>query len=191
MANSEGRCSALFPNEDGNVDGHLLRKLQTAVKDSGVPKIKLHRFRDTSSPTSCVTARHRDSSDVGRARRHQRHTVVRGVARQSEQGCKGRCKPRGYSLPQNGHSGRLRVDSTVVSNQPSHWKSGLCPGWTSQTFQSADILAAHEVVDGNGEPDAHGNRDVKVLPETVEDGIQSHPHLYRIRGIYHGNAKGD
>ena len=50
-------------------------------------------------------------------------------------------------------------------------------GFRRTQDKSADILAAHEVVDGNGEPDADGNRDVKALQETVEDGIQSHPDL--------------
>jgi hypothetical protein len=41
------------------VDGHLLRKLQIAVKDSGVPKVKLHRYRDTF-----ITNKLRDKIDV-------------------------------------------------------------------------------------------------------------------------------
>jgi integrase/recombinase XerD len=49
----------LFPNEDGKVDGHLLRKLQTAVKGSGVPNVKLHRFRDTY-----ITNKLRDGIDI-------------------------------------------------------------------------------------------------------------------------------
>ncbi len=49
----------LFPNEDGKVDGHLLRKLQKAVKGSGVPKVKLHRFRDTY-----ITNKLRDGIDI-------------------------------------------------------------------------------------------------------------------------------
>ena len=53
--------------------------------------------------------RHCDSGDVDGARRHQRHTLIRGVARQSGQGGKGRCEPRGYALPQNGHPRRLTL----------------------------------------------------------------------------------
>lgn len=49
----------LFPNEDGRVDGHLLRKLKKAVKGSGVPKVKLHRFRDTY-----ITNKLRDGIDI-------------------------------------------------------------------------------------------------------------------------------
>ncbi len=49
----------LFPNEDGKVDGHLLRKLQKAVKGSGLPKVKLHRFRDTY-----ITNKLRDGIDI-------------------------------------------------------------------------------------------------------------------------------
>lgn len=49
----------LFPNQHGKVDGHLLRKIQKGVKGSGVPKVKLHRFRDTF-----VTNKLRDGVDV-------------------------------------------------------------------------------------------------------------------------------
>jgi integrase/recombinase XerD len=37
----------LFPDKHGKVEGHMLREIQKAVKGSGVPKIKIHRFRDT------------------------------------------------------------------------------------------------------------------------------------------------
>jgi integrase len=39
----------LFPTRDGKVDDHFLRTLARDVKASGVTKIKLHRFRDTSN----------------------------------------------------------------------------------------------------------------------------------------------
>jgi integrase len=42
-----GDATLLFPNGDGNVNGHLLRKVQRGVKGSGVAHVKLHRFRDT------------------------------------------------------------------------------------------------------------------------------------------------
>lgn len=49
----------LFPNQHGRVDGHLLRKIHRGVKGSGVPKVKLHKFRDTF-----VTNKLRDGVDV-------------------------------------------------------------------------------------------------------------------------------
>jgi integrase len=61
----------LFPNEDGNVDGHLLRKIQKAVKESGVPKVKLHRFRDTF-----ITNKLRDGVDVRTVQRWAGHEDV-------------------------------------------------------------------------------------------------------------------
>lgn len=61
----------LFPNENGKVDGHLLRKLQIAVKDSGVPKVKLHRFRDTF-----ITNKLRDKIDVRTVQRWAGHEDV-------------------------------------------------------------------------------------------------------------------
>jgi integrase len=61
----------LFPKENGKVDGHLLRKLQIAVKDSGVPKVKLHRFRDTF-----ITNKLRDKIDVRTVQRWAGHEDV-------------------------------------------------------------------------------------------------------------------
>jgi integrase len=37
----------LFPDKHGHFEQHMLRELQRAVKDSGVQKVKMHRFRDT------------------------------------------------------------------------------------------------------------------------------------------------
>jgi integrase len=37
----------LFPDKHGKVQGHMLREIQNAVKESGVPKVKMHRFRDS------------------------------------------------------------------------------------------------------------------------------------------------
>src|SRR5271168_2469356 len=48
----------LFPNKRGKVDQHMLRRIKRAVKKSGVPKVKLHRFRDTF-----VTNKLRDGVD--------------------------------------------------------------------------------------------------------------------------------
>jgi integrase len=69
---AKGNSAALlFPNEDGNVDGHLLRKIQNAAKESGVPRVKLHRFRDTF-----VTNKLRDGVDVRTAQRWAGHDDV-------------------------------------------------------------------------------------------------------------------
>ena len=65
------KTALLFPNEDGNVDGHLLRKVQNAVKESRVPRVKLHRFRDTF-----VTNKLRDGVDVRTAQRWAGHDDV-------------------------------------------------------------------------------------------------------------------
>jgi len=67
----ENKAALLFPNEDGNVDGHLLRKIQNAVKESGVSRVKLHRFRDTF-----VTNKLRDGVDVRTAQRWAGHEDV-------------------------------------------------------------------------------------------------------------------
>ena len=64
-------AALLFPNEDGNVNGHLLREIQKAVKESGVPKVKLHRFRDTF-----ITNKLRDNVDVRTVQRWSGHEDV-------------------------------------------------------------------------------------------------------------------
>jgi integrase/recombinase XerD len=61
----------LFPNKDGNVNGHLLNKIQRATKQSGVPKVKLHRFRDTF-----ITNKLRDGVDVRTVQRWAGHEDV-------------------------------------------------------------------------------------------------------------------
>jgi integrase len=68
---NEGDALLLFPNKDGNVEGHLLHKIQTAVKNSGVPHVKLHRFRDTF-----ITNKLRDGVDVRTVQRWAGHEDV-------------------------------------------------------------------------------------------------------------------
>jgi integrase len=61
----------LFPNGDGNVNGHLLRKVQRGVKGSGVAHVKLHRFRDTF-----ITNKLRDGVDIRTVQRWAGHEDV-------------------------------------------------------------------------------------------------------------------
>ncbi len=61
----------LFPNKRGKVDQHMLRRIKRAVKKSGVPKVKLHRFRDTF-----VTNKLRDGVDVRTVQRWAGHEDV-------------------------------------------------------------------------------------------------------------------
>jgi integrase len=64
-------AALLFPNRDGNVNGHLLQKIQRATKRSGVAKVKLHRFRDTF-----ITNKLRDGVDVRTIQRWAGHEDV-------------------------------------------------------------------------------------------------------------------
>jgi integrase len=66
-------CDAtlLFPNGDGNVNGHLLRKVQRGVKGSGVAHVKLHRFRDTF-----ITNKLRDGVDIRTVQRWAGHDDI-------------------------------------------------------------------------------------------------------------------
>jgi integrase len=68
------RKGLLFPNDEGKIDGHLLRKLKNAAKKSGVPKIKLRRFRDTF-----ITNKLREGVDVRTVQ--QRWAGHEGVSR--------------------------------------------------------------------------------------------------------------
>ena len=68
---NEGDAPLLFPNKDGNVEGHLLHKIQTAVKKSGVPHVKLHRFRDTF-----ITNKLRDGVEIRTVQRWAGHDDV-------------------------------------------------------------------------------------------------------------------
>jgi integrase len=61
----------LFPNTHGRVDQHMLRRIKTAVKKSGVPRVKLHRFRDTF-----ITNKLRDGVDVRTVQRWAGHEDV-------------------------------------------------------------------------------------------------------------------
>jgi len=61
----------LFSNRHGKVDQHILRRIKRAVKESGVPKVKLHRFRDTF-----ITNKLRDGVDVRTVQRWAGHEDV-------------------------------------------------------------------------------------------------------------------
>jgi integrase len=61
----------LFPNEDGNPDVHFLDKLKREAKNSGVSKVKLHRFRDTF-----ITNKLRDGVDIRTVQRWAGHEDV-------------------------------------------------------------------------------------------------------------------
>jgi integrase len=61
----------LFPNRHGKVDQHMLRRIKRAVKKSGVPRVKLHRFRDTF-----ITNKLRDGVDVRTVQRWAGHEDV-------------------------------------------------------------------------------------------------------------------
>jgi hypothetical protein len=61
----------LTPNRRGKVDQHVLRRIKRAVKKSGVPTVKLHRFRDTFIPNKL-----RDGVDVRTVQRWAGHEDV-------------------------------------------------------------------------------------------------------------------
>jgi integrase len=61
----------LFPNADGKVDGHFLRKVKRAVKKSGVANVKLHRFRDTF-----ITNKLHDHEDIRTVQKWAGHDDV-------------------------------------------------------------------------------------------------------------------
>jgi integrase len=61
----------LFPNADGRVDGHFLRKVKRAVKKSGVANVKLHRLRDTF-----ITNKLRDHEDIRTVQKWAGHDDV-------------------------------------------------------------------------------------------------------------------
>ena len=64
----------LFPDKHGHVEQHMLRELQRAVKGSGVPKVKAHRFRDTFAVNKL-----RDGVDVRTLQRWLGHETVEQV----------------------------------------------------------------------------------------------------------------
>ena len=64
----------LFPGKHGKVEQHMLREIQRAVKGSGVPKVKMHRFRDTYSVNKL-----RDGVDVRTLQRWLGHETVEQV----------------------------------------------------------------------------------------------------------------
>jgi integrase len=68
----------LFPDEHGRVEGHLLRKLQDAVQESGVEKVKMHRFRDTFA-----TNKIRDHEDIRTVQKWLGHKDVNETMRYS------------------------------------------------------------------------------------------------------------
>jgi integrase len=61
----------LFPNRRGKVDQHMLCRIKRAAKKSGVPRVKLHRFRDTF-----ITNKLRDGVDVRTVQRWAGHEDV-------------------------------------------------------------------------------------------------------------------
>ncbi len=61
----------LFPNKHGKVEIHLLRRVQQAVKESGVQHVKMHRFRDTF-----ITNKIKDCVDIRTIQRYAGHTDV-------------------------------------------------------------------------------------------------------------------
>jgi len=61
----------LFPNKHGKVEIHLLRRVQQAVKASGVQHVKMHRFRDTFVTNKIV-----DGVDIRTVQRYAGHTDV-------------------------------------------------------------------------------------------------------------------
>jgi integrase len=68
----------LFPDEHGRVEGHLLRKLQDAVQESGVEKVKMHKFRD-----SFATNKIRDHEDIRTVQKWLGHKDVNETMRYS------------------------------------------------------------------------------------------------------------
>jgi len=66
----------LFPNNKGKVEDHFLRTLARDVKNSGVTKIKLYRFRDTF-----ITNKLRDSIDLRTVARWAGHDDINETMR--------------------------------------------------------------------------------------------------------------
>jgi integrase len=64
----------LFPGKHSKVELHMLREIQRAVKGSGVPKVKMHRFRDTFAVNKL-----RDGVDVRTLQRWLGHETVEQV----------------------------------------------------------------------------------------------------------------
>jgi integrase len=68
----------LFPDKHGRVDDHLLRTVQVGAKNSGVLKIKLHKFRDTF-----ITNKIRDGVDIRTVQKWAGHEDVNETMRYS------------------------------------------------------------------------------------------------------------
>jgi integrase len=64
----------LFPGKHNKVEQHMLREIQRAVKGSGVPNVKIHRFRDTYSVNKL-----RNGVDVRTLQRWLGHETVEQV----------------------------------------------------------------------------------------------------------------
>jgi integrase len=97
----------LFPNDEGKVDGHLLRKIKEEV-GNGVRRVKLHRWRDTY-----ITNKLRDGIDIVTVATWAGHddiNVTRSYAAwldSQSKAARDSANREGHSLPQNGHSRRL------------------------------------------------------------------------------------
>ena len=64
----------LFPGKHSKVEQHMLREIQWAVKEAGVRKVKMHRFRDTFAVNKL-----RDGVDVRTLQRWLGHETVEQV----------------------------------------------------------------------------------------------------------------